>query len=442
MSDIETIGISLILENGVAEGIRHMERDFSALSRKTTLHAAAMQRLVDTHLRTYQASPHHNVAPPWQSSFHAAQKPKPPAPAVPTNRRVPFTPETANKPSMTDSEAVAHVGVSFPASSPEARPQPPEPSTQVSKLPLARPTGSGAGEQYASLAKALTLPGRQEVGRRSILFDTAELPRGEHAHLAQPHRMNNQYCTIGDSEPQTDPLSTPPRKRERPKIMITLSQPASPVAPETQGAVAISLPPASTRQTSILSAAPPNAPLAQAFAGDPGRPRSPTQTPQIAATSRPLFSGESASSPGALKAHSPSALTRFLPLHSLYFPVDYTLYANPPEQSLAAGMLAASIPPAPTTANLMRPADDTPVYKTQGAQIEMAKPAPPASPPSLPQPRALEPTGSTIQGDLLIDGAIMGNWLARTLAHQATRPGTGARRFNARLSPAWPGMPL
>jgi hypothetical protein len=47
-----------------------------------------------------------------------------------------------------------------------------------------------------------------------------------------------------------------------------------------------------------------------------------------------------------------------------------------------------------------------------------------------------------LQGDLLIDGAQIGRWLAGSMAREAARPPSAARRFNSRMMPTWPGMSL
>jgi hypothetical protein len=52
--------------------------------------------------------------------------------------------------------------------------------------------------------------------------------------------------------------------------------------------------------------------------------------------------------------------------------------------------------------------------------------------------RAMAPAQVT-QGDVYLDGARMGRWMADTLARAASRPMGGMTGFDGRMGPAWPG---
>ncbi|MCB8874770.1 hypothetical protein [Acidisoma silvae] len=67
---------------------------------------------------------------------------------------------------------------------------------------------------------------------------------------------------------------------------------------------------------------------------------------------------------------------------------------------------------------------------------------PPPHPPehTRPPPEPEAPQTASLQGDLVIDGAQMGRWLADAMGRQAARPPTSARRFNSRMAPIWPGL--
>ena len=53
MSEIESIGIALVLDNGVAEGLRRISRDMAVFNHQTELTAARMSRIAQLHLGAY-----------------------------------------------------------------------------------------------------------------------------------------------------------------------------------------------------------------------------------------------------------------------------------------------------------------------------------------------------------------------------------------------------
>ena len=65
------------------------------------------------------------------------------------------------------------------------------------------------------------------------------------------------------------------------------------------------------------------------------------------------------------------------------------------------------------------------------AQAAAPFPAAPAAPPA--QPASDRPTG----GDVYLDGALVGRWLADHLARESTRPPAGPTGFDTRLTPPW-----
>jgi len=46
------------------------------------------------------------------------------------------------------------------------------------------------------------------------------------------------------------------------------------------------------------------------------------------------------------------------------------------------------------------------------------------------------------QGGVYLDGTRVGHWMTGLLARAASRPHAGTTRFDARLSPTWPGAPV
>jgi len=61
------------------------------------------------------------------------------------------------------------------------------------------------------------------------------------------------------------------------------------------------------------------------------------------------------------------------------------------------------------------------------------------SSPSYAPPAAQATQGGPTGGDVFLDGARVGTWLADHLAREAGRPQMGSTGFDPRLTPAWPG---
>lgn len=442
MSDIETIGISLVLENGVAEGMRRMERDVTLLGRKTTLHAATMQRLADTHLRSYQTSSRHHATPAWQSSFAPEQRAKQAAIAHHPIANTPAMPQAAAALDTTNPSSAANVVRGRARSPREAPPQPSQPPNRPITPQYTRAAMPEPGDYSPAWAKTPTLQRGNEDRKSSTVAETVKPVAHAPAYPVRPQQANDTDRTAGKDERETDQRRDTARKPERPQITVALGGPALSATPDARAPVAIPLPPPAGPTTIISAAASPAAPPAQALANDRARrpPKSPM--PEITPTEVSLISDARPAPPAALPALSPAAPERFLPIKASTPPVDYASLALPPGQLAYRDFTAVSLPPALPAPKPAPLAGDAARYESQALQTAALEPPPPGAPPSLPQTPASEPTTSIIQGELLIDGALMGNWLARTLAHQAARPPTGARRFNARVSPTWPGMPL
>jgi hypothetical protein len=54
-------------------------------------------------------------------------------------------------------------------------------------------------------------------------------------------------------------------------------------------------------------------------------------------------------------------------------------------------------------------------------------------------PRAAAATSGPTSGDVFLDGARLGTWLASHLSREASRPPAGTTGFDPRLGIAWPG---
>ena len=63
----------------------------------------------------------------------------------------------------------------------------------------------------------------------------------------------------------------------------------------------------------------------------------------------------------------------------------------------------------------------------------------PVAPPSTRHFEASAETEQLINGDLYLDGYMVGRFISEYLAEAATRPPAGATGFDPRISPAWSG---
>ena len=108
---------------------------------------------------------------------------------------------------------------------------------------------------------------------------------------------------------------------------------------------------------------------------------------------------------------------------------------------------APAAPPVSVAAATMAAADAQPAVAVPARATAAAMPAAPmpgagaeAAPPRAYAPPANARTGSgPTGGDVFLDGARVGTWIAEHLAREVERPQTGATGFDPRMSPAWPG---
>ena len=114
--------------------------------------------------------------------------------------------------------------------------------------------------------------------------------------------------------------------------------------------------------------------------------------------------------------------------------VELAMAMGPVTQPAAAGSVAAPATPAP-----VRPRA-APLAPSARALAAVAGPALPEAPtfggrPAAPPPPAAEEGGRG--GDVVLDGRLVGQWLADRMGRDAARPLAGTTGFDPRQSPAW-----
>jgi hypothetical protein len=116
--------------------------------------------------------------------------------------------------------------------------------------------------------------------------------------------------------------------------------------------------------------------------------------------------------------------------------------SSPPElaSEKPGGTSSARVAPSPGTASAAdvawqsRPAAPSAWETSQPAAADSAAPSRAMAPPA-----QLPETGAATGGDVFLDGARMGHWVAGQLAREAGRPQRGGTGFDPRLGARWPG---
>ncbi len=106
-------------------------------------------------------------------------------------------------------------------------------------------------------------------------------------------------------------------------------------------------------------------------------------------------------------------------------------------QPISAAHPAAFAPSQPASpANLPAAPSLPPPFAAMPSAI-----APQVAPQSPAAPHAIASSPAPTGGDVFLDGARVGHWLAQHLANITNRPPSGATGFDPRLGPVWPGTP-
>lgn len=366
MSEIESVGISLVLDNGVSEGLRRLQHDLAIFDRATALRASTMERLAAAHLTPLQ--PHMPVKPADRSTTpppvvgrpskkaEAPQRenipqpvvllPRPAQNAAPTPRNKPLAlPPPITLPVKTSSAPALPwprlpIPPSAPGSTPAAAPQ--KPTVAVMSR---NPDAAAARQRPASPPAASQRP-----------TPTAPAKRPEAA--AMP--AQNIAPKPGGSGP-----ASPPQRAIRPAIAVTLSSPAPsgpaspiPSPPHARAPQASISPPVSLQRfapaprdtaSSVIPTASRTAPkpLIAISSLVPAAPPSLSKAPPLA--SRPLNRG-----PGITAQKPPSTATAKPPAASSIKSVARTILPPRPAPAVAkqpspmpAARIVTATPPTP-----------------------------------------------------------------------------------------------
>lgn len=295
-------------------------------------------------------------------------------------------------------------------------PRPPDQKQPITAEVLPPPAPSPAPRQIADTPPqapaAIAAPEKAALPQRVQAMH-------EPAEAAPRSTETLQPATATSPRPAAPPLEN---HLASPQLITISSQNA---APQTERAAALpSAPP--MRPTSV----PPPQPARQTSAPDASRSQAPAAPRPPPPAMLPIL--VSAPTPRETSADIPPTRTN---------PARETPSAPSPSPGTPASARNPSTPAAPRapTAPFITVAARTAPVKTIAApmpwpaQIAPSAALPPAAPKS-----ASSSSGPT-SGDVYLDGARLGHWMASNLARSAGRPPSGTTGFDPRLGVTWPG---
>ena len=506
MSDeLEPIGISLVLDDGLAEGLRRISQDMSLFSRQADQTAAQMSRIARLHLGAF--IPPEPVRPqppaaaavvvpeppksPVMPAITAPQAPRPamlapaPAPTVPvkiSGQQRPFSAAIASMPGPPP--ARTSTSVPQPAVRPAPAVQQPAPPPAVSVGQQVSPRSSLAPSvQQAPPAPSVATSVRQAPPPPSVAPSVQQVPP-----QPRPMAVGQEVAPQTHSMPAVRQVPPPPRT---PPVAISSPPPgiAAAVPPPAMTVAPLSVRPdkPAARPTIQVALSNPSSPVPP-----PGRPVPvhAVAAAEIAPSRIVLVASPSSAPPPAGVSSSDRTMAALVPLprqtarttNAAPLPVANTaaqvvVGQRPPKVNLAppsaipgrtaTQSLTAVALPLPSAATVVSnapvlervtPPPKLPTAPSGGRNFVSRVPssAPPvrarqnaqATPTSATAETTQAPAApgqaqmATVQGDVMLDGAQVGRWISSAMAREAARPPTAARGFNTRMAPAWPGTSL
>jgi hypothetical protein len=429
--ELESIGISIVLEDGVAEGMRRISRDMALFSRQTELTAAQMSRVARLHLGAYlppqperprRAAPVTIPAPRNAQTIPATEAPRAPRQDAPASAPATAAAHPGPVKRNSDSAAVAL-----------------RPSAVASSTTTAVPRAIAVLQQAAPPQHSM--PAAPPVPTQPRAKPVPVSPgRPSPASIAQP--------AAPVATRPTRPLDQP---SVRPRIQVALSSPVSPAAPLARPIASPAAETAAAKTTPLHGPSPaPLPPDARPSATAvilPARvasASSPASTPSAAPP--PLAN----TAPNLVIVRRPAKAQSSAPSAAPARPTSPAQTVLPPQATGAA--VRDTVPPARVTPSPRVPTTSdrgpsvvppSPASPAQQSPTRTSHPATPAAPARNEQPPApAQAQMASVEGDVLLDGAQVGRWISTAMAREAGRPPTAARGFNARMTPAWPGFPL
>ncbi len=420
MSEPFEIGVTLALSDGVSESMAHARRDMAQLERVLQAGGVSVQQLRMASVAALSAI----------RSVPAAEKPA-----------------GKERPTVRDEPAA---GVTTPAL--VAAPAPvtvPAPIATPAPVVVAAPVGAAA-----PVAAAVPEPGD---GRREEVQGTQEggppaAPRQPKvvpaavppARQAMPEPVAQGAPVPGERAAEMQPQqrqSVAPARLELPDLPVAASLPAAaPVPPPVVDAR-----PAETAASGVMSVV---APLAVTQLVAPARETSANLGGGSQGWSRPaapvedVARGVSAAAPlavpQALAALPPAAPQGPMAAPAAGSGVGLEPWPWPQVAGwrLPEGDGSARQPPPPAEQAAAWPAA-APFAESGGGQGQGDAPAPGPQGPSAP-PAAAASAGPT-EGDVFLDGALVGRWMSRFLTQEAGRASAGPTGFDARRGRLLPG---
>ncbi len=397
MIDAYTIGITLALNNGVAEGIAAIRQDLAALDRAVDASAAGLMQLRAAAGGSIGAASADLARLMDTARRAAAAMPKP------SLGRHPEEPPLGSPPNEKKPEAQ------------EFQPR--------SQQPLAP---ASPGESRLPAVPKVVLPGPAPTNAALRQSASPASPRAEPPSRSPLAAVQKENA----SRPITLPIPASPRAASDPRsasLPRLLPEPATPLWREkrTQPPIApTAAAPAIDYAALARAMSPPRL-------GDAARPLATRHVEHTHAETRTIIR-ERETAPSPIVA--PPALVAPAPAP---VPSGPTATAPSAYKALAAPRVSERPPPA---APVVVPGS-RPRASQDGPRSVMLPKAVSSGLPSAARQRPSTAPASTIV-EVVLDGAAIGRWMDQRLARAATRPPSGLTGFDPRLSPIWPTAPV
>jgi hypothetical protein len=423
VEDAYTIGITLALDNGVSAGVAAIGQDLARLDRALGNTTAGMQRLQEV---AGTLSKPGQVLPPGAQPQIAA----PPVP-VPAAVRPSMSPEPA--PSVATAAAMPNEQLPSLKMERAARPlrEPPQlphlaipPRSPAPARTVTPATGNRAVRQIVSSTGEASPPrpsgpsGVSDVRPASPPVMTRPLPERREKSVSPPgdaHSPMARRAGEGSVEPRNDGRESGARRAGTPK---PVAQPLPPVATRQNQSAPVTRVPAPPKPPAAVPL--PVTPVRQAAAA-------------VIRERTRVIDGS------AMPALPPSVAAGQVHQTPVALPMGAAPTQDWPDRSSGGATMSSPPPPAaPRLSSAESPAtvapSAQPIAGTGGVGLMAAIPS--AAPPASSQARG------PVSGDVYLDGAKLGRWIADRLAREIARPQSGMTGFDPRLGIAWPGAPL
>lgn len=437
MIDAYTIGITLALNNGVADGIAAIRRDLATLDKAVDASIAGLVQLRAAAGASVAAASA-DVARLLETARRAASA----LPHLPLDRTAPEGAEPRPR-AEPPAQAPSLPATALPAQSP-AQVVSPAPIAATPAVSLENPASAHAAPPAARVPPTASMP------TRAVPVLALPPPPARAAQASSPHEPAPTLPVVPHAAPPPPPRAPAARQSSDPPRHAPAALPAAPQPAPSKPSPAVA--PASSQPERRSQAAPAidYAAIARSLA--------PLPVPMPHQPEPSVLDGlehTHTERRTEIREHEQETTIR-----TVIMPAEP---AAPPVRHLPAPVAAGSVhdqlsrplpatpPPSPESRPVAstpepRAAHPAPVAPVSGAAApEPARqfPLPRAASSGLPSAARQQsrPAPLPTSVEVVLDGTAIGRWMDQRLARAATRPPSGVTGFDPRLSPVWTTAP-